>query len=56
MDMLGPEMCDVDPYSWDMSPGQELTAWGNDLAGVGEHLEDHTYQKHTIYGEPVVDS
>jgi hypothetical protein len=38
-----------------LDPDEELTAWSNDLAGIGEHLADHISQEHASYGELVVD-
>lgn len=35
MDVLEPDINAVDLPSWDMNPDQKLTAWGNDLAGIG---------------------
>jgi hypothetical protein len=29
--------------SWDMNSDQKLTAWGNDLAGIGGRFADHSY-------------
>jgi len=55
VDMPEPDTCDVNPLSWDIGEGQELTAWGNALAGVGEHLADHTYQEYTNHDELVAD-
>jgi hypothetical protein len=53
MDLLGPDKFDVDPMSWDIGRGQDLTAWGHALAGVGEHLVD-TYQECANQDELVV--
>jgi hypothetical protein len=43
MDMPGP------------NSNQELTAWGNDLAGIGKHLVDHISQEYASYGKLMAD-
>lgn len=55
IDMPGPDMSDVDPPSWHLDQDHELTAWGNTLAGVGEHLVDHTYEEYTSHDKLVVE-
>jgi hypothetical protein len=55
IDLPGSDISDFDPLSWDTDQGQELTAWGNALAGVGEHLVDHNCQEYTNHDELVVD-
>jgi hypothetical protein len=35
--------------------GQELAAWGNDLAGIGEHLADYRYQEYINRDELTID-
>lgn len=35
---------DIEPLSWNKYSDGELTAWGNDLAGIGEHLAGSTYE------------
>lgn len=55
IDMPGTDMSNVDPLSWDIDQGRELTAWDNALAGVGEHLADHMYQEYTSHDELVVE-
>lgn len=55
MDRLGEVMDDVHLSHWDAGTAYELTARGNDLAGVGEHLADYTYQEYAGHGKLVVD-
>jgi hypothetical protein len=55
IDTLGCDGCGVESLYWNMDPGRELTAWGNDLAGVGEHLAGSTYQGYTRGDDFVVD-
>jgi hypothetical protein len=39
----------------DMYPVRELTTWGNDLAGVGEHLADYRYEEYMNSDELTID-
>jgi hypothetical protein len=43
MDMLGQDL------------DQGLTAWGNDLAGIGAHLADYRYQEYINRDELTID-
>ena len=55
IDMPGSDMFDADPLSWDFDQDHDITAWGNALAGVGEHLVDHAYQEYINRDKLVVD-
>jgi hypothetical protein len=55
IDIPGSDMFDADPLFWDFDQDHELNAWGDALAGVGEHLVDHTYQEYINHDELVVD-
>jgi hypothetical protein len=49
MDVLEPDENAADLPSWDMDSDQELTTWGNDLAGIGGRFADldhHEYSRH----------
>lgn len=45
----------VEYLAWNMDSAQELTAWGNDLAGVGEHLGGYEYHECASLDELVVE-
>lgn len=55
MDTSGYNEFDIESLYWNMDPGRELTAWGNDLAGVGDYLAGSTYQGYAISDDFVVD-
>jgi hypothetical protein len=55
IDRLGEVIDDMHLSCWDTGTADELNAWGNDLAGVGEHLADYTYQEYASHGKLVVD-
>jgi len=55
LDMLGHDGQDIESYSWNMDRDGELTAWGNDLAGIGEHLEGGTNEEYASANEFLVD-
>jgi hypothetical protein len=38
-----------------LNPDEEPTAWGNDFAGIGEHLAGYISQEYASHGELVVD-
>jgi hypothetical protein len=35
--------------------GMGLTAWGNDLAGIGEHLAGDTYEEYASANDFLID-
>lgn len=47
MDVPGRDEYGLDSLSWNRDSNQDPTAWGNDLAGVGEHLGIHSCQEYT---------
>jgi hypothetical protein len=51
----GHNECDSESLLWGMDPSQELTAWGNELAGIGEQLAETTNQDYVDGDEFVVD-
>jgi hypothetical protein len=48
MDVPGRDEYGLDSLSWNRDSNQDPTAWGNDLAGVGEHLGTHSCQEYTF--------
>jgi len=52
---VGEVIDDVHLSYWDTGTADELNAWGNNLAGVGEHLADYAYQEYASHGKLVVD-
>jgi hypothetical protein len=53
--IAGHDEYDIEPLSWNMDSDGELTAWGNDLAGIGEHLAESTYDEYASANDFVVD-
>jgi len=53
--MLGHDGQDIESCPWNMDRDEELTAWGNDLAGIGEHLEGGTNEEYASANEFLVD-
>lgn len=52
MDVMEPN---ADLPSWDMDSDQELTARGNDLAGIGEHFADLNHHEYSGHNDLLVD-
>jgi hypothetical protein len=55
IDRLGEAIDDMHLSYWDTGTAGELNARGNNLAGVGEHCSDYTYQEYASHGKLVVD-
>jgi hypothetical protein len=55
MDATGYDDNSNELQNCDMDPVRELAAWGNDLAGVGEHLADYRYQEYMNSDELTID-
>jgi hypothetical protein len=53
--IAGCDEYDIEPLSWNIDSGGELTAWGNDLAGIGEHLIESTYDEYARANDFAVD-
>jgi len=51
------DTCDVDPLSWDIESirGEQLTAWGCPLAGIGQRFVEQQNQQCVYCDELVVD-
>jgi hypothetical protein len=47
IDVSGRDEYGLDFLFWNRDSNQDPTAWGNDLAGVGEHLGTHSCQEYT---------
>lgn len=55
MDVLEPDENAADLPSWDLDSDRELTARGNDLAGIGEHFADINHHEYSGHGDLLVD-
>jgi hypothetical protein len=55
MDVLEPDENIADLPFWGMNSDQELTAWGNDLAGIGGHFVDLGHHEYSRYDDHLVD-
>lgn len=54
VDTPGYDEYDIESLYWNMDPDRELTAWGNDLFGIGEHLAG-SYQEYATGDDFVMD-
>jgi len=55
IDVQEPDENAADLPSWDMDSDQELTARGNDLAGIGEHFSDLNHHEYSGRDDLLVD-
>jgi len=57
MGLSMPDITDVDPLSWEIECvwGEQLTAWGSALAGIGEHFAEYPNQEYNRHDEFIID-